>query len=228
MKPDNTALLKAFTAVCAILLSTGSEAFIRYSAAPIAAQVVDSETGEPIPGVVVLAHWELRGGGHGQSKGELMILETKTDADGRFSFPAWGPKTVWDPDARLWDADPAMTLLKQGYAPRTVLNSQAVGPIDTTRSLRTSRWDGKRIEIKNLHGDEKAAAQAFDLDEIRRLVGSGTDCEWKEMPLTVAYVLREGPRLRSLGLNVYTFDLRSFSNQQSCGSALRWAEGLPK
>ena len=227
MKPDKT-LVRALTAVVAIFLAAGSEAFIRYSAAPIAAQLVDSETGEPISEVVVLAHWELRGGGHGQSKGELMILETKTDGDGRFSFPAWGPKIVWDPDARLWNADPAMTLLKQGYEPRTVLNGQSVGPIDTTKSLRTSRWDGKRIELRSLHGDNRAAAHGLFLGEIRNLVGSGKDCEWKEMPLTVAYLLHEGQRLRSLGLDVYVFDPRSFANQSRCGSAVQWAEGLPK
>lgn len=67
-----------------------------YSAEAIEGWVVDGETGKPIEGVNVTANWELEidtPGGR-SAVGQMMIMETVTDAAGRYYFPAWGPKPV--------------------------------------------------------------------------------------------------------------------------------------
>ena len=220
---------------CALSLANAmatepSAAGLTYSAASIEGWVVDAETGKPVGDVVVLAHWQLRSTLiEPQIIGELTILETKTDSNGRFYFPAWGPKIMWTPYARLSNADPHIMFLKQGYQFHSVLNDSVVGPIDREKPIRTSQWNGKQIPMKSFHGNEAAAAREFYLSEIRRLLGSGKDCEWKEMPLTVAYVLREGTRLKkALGTDVYLFDPQSFSHQDRCGSAQAWVDALPQ
>src|SRR5439155_24046729 len=72
---------------CAILVPT------EYSAEPIDARVVDGTTGQPLSGVVVVAHWVLVSGNAGVSftVGNLQVLEMLSDQDGRFRFSAWGP-----------------------------------------------------------------------------------------------------------------------------------------
>src|SRR2546422_4340820 len=64
-----------------------------YSAEAIEGSVADAETGRPLEGVIAVAHWQLKGGFEGGTPiGELQILEAVTDPNGRYSFPAWGPK----------------------------------------------------------------------------------------------------------------------------------------
>ena len=72
------------------LLSYG---FFTYTAEPIEAWVVDPETNQPLQDVIVVAHWQLKGGLEGGNRvGQMMVMETVTDAQGRFYFPGWGPK----------------------------------------------------------------------------------------------------------------------------------------
>src|SRR6185436_17838064 len=62
-----------------------------YSATEIRALVVDKTTGQPLAGVAVVAQWVLRDMAHSHGP-TLHIVEALTDGDGRFVFPAWGPK----------------------------------------------------------------------------------------------------------------------------------------
>src|SRR5258708_40037237 len=73
-----------------------SYAFIFYNAEATEGWVADAETGKPIEGVIVVAHWRITGGLEGGTPiNELKILETVTDESGRYSFPAWGPKLAF-------------------------------------------------------------------------------------------------------------------------------------
>ena len=215
-------------ALAALSMSVNCHAVISYSAEPIEGWVVDAETGSPLQDVIVLANWELRGGMERQILGELTILEARSNRNGRFVFPGWGPKTVSEESARLWDEDPQLHFIKSGYKYRSIQNETIVGPVNTEKSVRSSRWNGKRIAMERLKEGSLDAVADFYMSDIRRLVGSGKGCEWKEMPLTVAYLLREGRRLKSLGLDVYVFDPRNFSNQDRCGSAAKWAEEISR
>jgi hypothetical protein len=83
----------------------------RYSAESLEAWVVDDETSQPLEGVNVVAHWALFGGMHTDVVGQLMVMETVTDAQGRFFFPAWGPKKR--PQGFLWYADPTLSTVQE-------------------------------------------------------------------------------------------------------------------
>jgi len=65
--------------------------------------VVDKDTGEPIEGVYVIGHWEGYVGGHNVC---FHAEGTRTDAQGRFVFPAWR------------NTGPYNTTRYQQYAPR--------------------------------------------------------------------------------------------------------------
>ena len=54
--------------------------------------MVDAETHQPLEGVNVVAHWVLNFGLEGTVHADLMLMETVTQSNGRFYFPAWGAK----------------------------------------------------------------------------------------------------------------------------------------
>ena len=90
-----------------------------YSAAAIQGWIADAATGKPIGGANVVAEWRLEFGLEGGSGYSWVVLETVTDAQGRFAFPAWGPKAVPDflpREARLKGHDPKVVFFKYGYA----------------------------------------------------------------------------------------------------------------
>ena len=203
---------------------------LSYSAESTEGWVVDSETGQPLPGVIVIADWSLEGGETSSPiGGELVLLETETDQNGRYFFPAWGPKVVTLPDEFLWNRDPLLIFLKSGYRDVARSNGMVRGPARVREQVRVSTWNGKQIPMTSYHGDEAKAAEDFNYrSDIRRMIGSGKDCEWRQMPLTVAFLLREGARFKRLGQKVYLFNPVSFANQNRCGSAQAWVDGLPK
>jgi len=201
-----------------------------YSAEPIDGWVIDTDTGRPLPGVIVVADWSLETGimdlGRG---GELVLLETETDADGRYAFPGWGPKTLSEPNTFLWNRDPLLIFMKPGYRDEFRSNGTTRGPDRIRESLRTSRWTGKQIAMTSLHGDEAAATRQFnERTDIKMMIGSGRACEWQQMPMTIAMLVREGERLYKLGYRIYRVNPLSFTNQDRCGSAVIWAEKLPR
>ena len=104
-----------------------------YKAEPIEAWVVDAETNQPLEGVIVVAHWQLKGGLEGGNPvGEMMVMETLTDAKGRFYFPAWGPK-LRSLDGRLKTQSPGILLFKSGYEYRGLENKLMHGPARVTQ-----------------------------------------------------------------------------------------------
>lgn len=101
----------------AILLVRGCFSF--YYAKAIEAWIIDAETRKPVQGAVVVARWKLVYGLEGGYAYDWVVMETVTDENGRFTFPAWGPRAKpsflpWD--ARLEYADPEVQFYKFGYA----------------------------------------------------------------------------------------------------------------
>lgn len=129
-----------------------------YSAESIRAWVVDAETKQPLEGVVVVAHWQLfysTVGGRVPG-GQLMVLESITDRDGKYTFPAWGPKKVpqykpqkgdiwiahipfFVPDSYLDNRDPQLLLFKSGYEYQRLANE--VSSKTNMASVRRSQWN---------------------------------------------------------------------------------------
>jgi hypothetical protein len=122
-----------------------------YVAKPIEGRVVDKETGQPVQGAVVVAQWILATPPEGEEKDYFVVIETVTDAEGRYRIPGWGPQVR--PRSRWLDKyDPAIEVFKPGYWPEGLANRPAgvvgapgINPRGT--KVREAYWNGKDIEL---------------------------------------------------------------------------------
>lgn len=208
---------------------------LKYSAASIEAWVVDKETGQPLEGVIVVAHWQLEHVSRivphqTNTVGELMVLEAVTDKNGRFYFPAWGPK--WHLGAgNLTDSDPELILFKSGYKYLRVSNSRYLRPAKysdvgkpsgteskPTGSKRISFWSGERITLKPFKGtaEEYASHLSFLMTSLRFIED---DCHWKTTPQMVLALQKQSEIFKASGITrtIYSVDYLP-TNKAKCGS----------
>ncbi len=172
----------------AILLVRGCFSF--YYAEAIEAWIIDAETRKPVQGAVVVARWKLVYGLEGGYAYDWVVLETMTDENGRFTFPAWGPRAKpfflpWD--ARLERADPEVRFYKFGYAGAKRTSIIAGKEDEHTREafsyvvhgpwVREWVLNGETFEYQPAKGDLKLLTQelyGFDLD-LYHIRGDGCD-----------------------------------------------------
>lgn len=228
MKPETVVLFL----LCVILGTLPAcAASLTYSAESIEAKVIDAETKQPLEGVVVTANWQLEQGtvGGNIQAGQLMVLEAVTDKEGRFSFPAWGPKTAWQ--SFLVNDDPQLLLFKPGYEYRRLFNRYTSDRELRTRPLRRSDWNGKMIELKRFKGTIEAYEdqfESFNRDLEHLAADNPEECGWKKIPDTIRAMYRERKRLIKQGVNPNTLssiDKRLLMNDEyftkkgeGCGS----------
>ena len=204
-----------------------------YSAKEIEAWVVDAETGAPVEGVNVVAYWELEFGLEGGSAYEMEILETVTAKNGRFYFPAWGPKEIpsgLPSEARLKDRDPSIVLFKSGYEGKTVGNNRPIMSMSGHgESVRTSEWNGKKIQFKRFKGraDEYAIEIAAQMSSLH-FIEIGRACEWTHLPKMIAAIASDIQKLsdQKLGIVYLPMDLiGNLPRQLECGNARKFFQG---
>ncbi len=164
-----------------------------YSAKPIEAWIVDEDTGKPLKNVVVVIYWELHGGMQPHPVGQLTIMETVTDKNGRFYFPAWGPKTTFR--GYLRSTQPHIIFFKSGYEWGYFSNDISRKSSLGINYIRISKWHGKSIELSKFKGNmEKYLDKLFDLrddlDDISEYQNI-LDCEWKEIPIMTQAIRKE-------------------------------------
>jgi hypothetical protein len=218
-----------FIAVVLWLISLQGCATV-YSAKETYAQVVDAETNEPLEGVIVVAHWVLDYASsplamHAEHA-DWMLMETVTDSNGQFRFPAWGPKAVrpeFPPFTRLAGQDPEVILFKSGYEWQARSNGVTGPPEWPGPLVRSWGGNGKTIRMKKFKGG---------LKEYGRYIGgvlTGVDygrCDWKKIPRIIIALNEEDERLRRLGIfTVWSSpitptiaDLKANADQDHCGS----------
>ncbi|MBI3301590.1 MAG: hypothetical protein HYZ72_05880 [Deltaproteobacteria bacterium] len=172
-----------------------------YSAEAIEAWVVDEETGQPLEGVIVIANWKLWGGIHPDVIGSLVVMETVTDANGRFFFPAWGPEPR-PAGSYLHTDDPLLLLFKRDYAYLAAGNPPTEGV--NKNALRRFEGNGKTLKMKKFAGglEEYAKHLRFldtDLDFILR----HGECLWKQFPRMLVALHLEKMRLKEKGIPHY-------------------------
>jgi hypothetical protein len=169
-----------------------------YSASPLSGRVVDAATDQPLEGVIIVAQWILYRAtvGGDVDHGRLHVLETVTDADGRYQFPGWGPKpNPIEIIPRLSyccfmrEHDPQLSLFKPGYRPRRLLNEK---PHDPKPALRTSTWDGKTIRLEPFQGslNEWATRLHFLQGDL-----GWNKLDWRACPRMVLAIEQERLRL---------------------------------
>ena len=151
-----------------------------YIAEPIDGRVLDKETGQPIEGAVVVANWELAKPPEGNTDA-WVIIETVTEADGRYHNPGWGPKT------RPWfrwfnHQDPALIVFKPGYWPESSDNRDPytfVGTNPPGAKVRKSFWNGKDIRLVPFR-----VGQEIEQREIYNTISMSPEDKSKMIPMT--------------------------------------------
>lgn len=211
---------------------------VTYSAESIEAWVVDAETKQPIEGAVVVADWVLEGGIHVDRVGDLKILETTTDKDGRFFFPAWGPIRHWGM-SRLTYMDPELIIFKSGYEYRRLANPTTKEAISgKAYPVRRSQWNGKTIELKPFKGAIHAYEDLFEsLNRALERVAlhQPKECGWKKIPNAIRAMNRERKRLIEKGINPNTLSTvdnellindKFYTKKGGCGSPKDFFKGF--
>jgi hypothetical protein len=136
----------------AVLAGCGSP---YYTADPIEAWVVDAETGKPIEGAVVVAHWQLRGFSLDSQtrRNQLEVIETASDRDGRFFVPGFTKLNLTL--ERLREEDPKIVIFKPGFS---IAGGQShYSSADPEPGAhRSSSLNGKRFQVRQLdrHSDQ--------------------------------------------------------------------------
>ena len=183
---------------------------ITYSADPITARVVDAETKAPIEGVIVVAHWQLKGGMEGGNNvGQMNVLETVTNQNGQFYFPGWGPK-LRSLSGELKTESPEILLFTNGYRYLRLLN------VLDEKSLRgeldmplKSYWDKKTIEMEKFKGSlEEYAEHVRDLNNnLEFSTDEPEKCHWKKIPRTILAMRQQRKYFEEQGVNPHTLSL---------------------
>lgn len=175
-----------------------------YSAAEIRGWVVDADTKQPLEGVHVVAQWILNTGlfFHSSHVTRLHILETVTDAQGEYHFPAWGPKPR-PVLARLdWGTDPILTFFKPGYRVLSRNNYSPPPENEEEMAVRVSRWHGKTVALEPFRGTTDDWIRQLQLVQGRLGWGDRTEDipprlndYWKHFPRTVLAVVEQRRQL---------------------------------
>jgi hypothetical protein len=188
-----------------------------YSAEAIEAWVVDEETGQPLEGVIVAAHWQLYGGYHRAQVGQMMVMETVTDSKGRFFFPAWGPKPR-PSDGYLDTKDPELLLFKNGY--EYVAAPNRLTEKVNKSAQRRSDWNGKTIKMKKFEGGlEEYARHLRFLNTSLESITQGKDCDWRQVPRMLLALDQQEKLFKGKGFYYNLPNIESLPDQDKCGSA---------
>lgn len=176
---------------------------ITYSAEAIEGWVVDAETNQSVEDVIVVAHWDLESA---YTPGQMMVMETVTDKNGRFHFPAWGPKPR-PVLAALTFEDPEIVMFKSGYDFVTLQNTPK--SYYNKDSLRRSEWNGKTIKMKPFKdyiiqdGRIKTSAYAKRIGWLGGALNwadRGDSCDLKYIPRMIVAVHLQEKKFKEQGI----------------------------
>ena len=198
---------------------------------PITATVVDSETGLPIEGVVVVADWELKGGFEGGNPvGHLAVMEAITDQAGKFHFAGWGPR--FSIRGALRAEEPSLLFFKNGYSYFNFTNK-------ASRAWHgwqaNSMVDGTLVKPEKFRGTPKEYMEnlnriASNLDSV--LFGIDKECNWKKTPKMIHAMDQQVPSLpegkgHSSAPHQHLRDAEEYYQKIGCGSTKEFLKGIP-
>ena len=164
-----------------------------YSSQSIEGWVVDSDTGEPLKDVVVVADWTIWGGIEGGSPKDHIVHEAVTDAKGHYYIPAWGP-TQMPTIGSFQSSDPWLIFFKEQYEYTAKGN-------DTFSAgyLGYSEWSGKSIKLKRFQGDALQYDGGMLEINLRHIIEDGDGCGWMKIPLLLREASRQNNFLKKHG-----------------------------
>ena len=139
---DVNAMTGLIKAALALVLALASGCTLMLSGSAMDGRVVDSETGAPIPGALVIVEWKGDIGGPVQSSQVCFHLEVvRTDEEGRYHVPAWHRRPAADWEGGFFgvrNVEVRTRTYKAGYL-------AAVGSSDTD-VLRIKPFNGSGTE----------------------------------------------------------------------------------
>lgn len=187
----------SFMCLMALLIPLQGCAQLTYSAKAIQGRIVDADTGQPLEGVNIVAQWKIDRASVGDAKALLHVTETVTDANGNYSFPAWGPINL-PPMADFGQGrDPLLSIFKGGYEPEFLDNGVVSDIRYRTIPLGEFRWNGKIISLRKWTGDLKDYARRIGFLANGLPYQAGT--EWRNYPRMLLALDREDKRLIAIG-----------------------------
>ena len=225
MKCNETASMIRLLAKSALFLTVGLPIAVCggmpvYSASPIEAWVVDAETSQPLEGVIVTANWQLVTGSLGGGeipKGQLVVMESVTDKNGRLYFEGW-TKTNFS-TGELRNQDPYIVMFKPAYQFYGFLSNYSPGRVFLGLH-RKSALGGQTIRLARFTGTLEAYADHLSAyDNLHNVVD---DCEWKRIPRMILALSEERRRIKALNerLVVRVPDIPTLEGlSKRCGSA---------
>lgn len=185
--------MKTLLAFAVILLACGCGSLVHVGKG-FSGRVVDEATGDPLPGVIVVAQWQpyyvgpVHAPGH---SGVVHVYETVTDKDGRYSIPGWGPKPL-PAGSEIRSADPALSFFKPGYFPFAAGNTPVSDRAARPTAPGVSEWDGKVVKLRTSAGISKAYGTALEVLS-RSLVEAREN--WRAYPRMIYALWQEENRL---------------------------------
>jgi hypothetical protein len=171
-----------------------------YSSPEIRGEVLDADTGAPVPKVIVVGLWIMSPTVIGSSdyNKRLNLIEVATDEAGTFVLPAWGPKLV--PLGETIDGtNPRLAVFKHGYRTEWLLNMPSWLERPKTDPPRTY-WTIKLEPFTGTLEQEAFNCSAFYERLIPEIDDPDDQEDWKHYPLTTAAVEKEMQQLESRGL----------------------------
>lgn len=179
-----------------------------YSAKEIHGQVVDDATGAPLGGVVIVAQWLLERSMVGDDKALLKVMETVTDKNGNYAFPAWGPVSLPQRADFRAGRDPRVAYFKVGYWPAYEQNELLSDIRYRATPLGGFQGNGKVVRLKKWNGE----GQEY-WDEIRVLAGNmpayyGAD--WRNYPRMTWAIEQENRQYMASGKHFFGIQVEGF------------------
>ncbi len=184
--------------LCAALLTIPMGGCATYRAEAIEGWVVDAETNKPLEGVNVVANWDIENSINGRPIEQVQIFETVTDQNGRYSFPAWGPKVILTMGNKGGNS-PRLLLFKSGYRAGGFPNFYW-----QTYGTSTFFYNKKTLKLERFKGALQDYERSLNsLNSSLWMVGhdGGAPCGWESFPQMLKAIDAQYAEFRRAGGN---------------------------
>jgi hypothetical protein len=168
-----------------------------YRGSAIEGWIYDAVTGKPVEGASVAVIWEIYGGvAHGTTIDHLLTEEVKTDSQGRFVLPPWGPKLVLLNELR--NGTPTLVVGKAGYyfeVSGHVDPSSGAPAAQFTSEHRECACSGRKYSLKPFDGDWPQYVENSEIVRLNMHFGSTKRplrCLWERTPSLTAEIVSRG------------------------------------
>jgi len=185
-------------ALSVLLFASAAEGWSAfYTSVPFSATVIDADSGQPVDGANIFAHWTLHRAQFFDSStpvAELELFETSSRNDGSFDVEGFTKLNLTPYELR--HEDPALVIYKPGYYPAFFSSQYSSEEFAALGPRRVSKLSGKMLRLKLWDGDYPRLNT--ELSRIMQELGDDTihSCSWTRVATFIRTVVREQMRLK--------------------------------